>query len=196
MRKTTLLIAGLMTGTFLTACASNPDNMASSQDQVFATEARQGDQFEINTSQTAESRSNNDQIKAFAKKMISDHTYIDDQLKKAVDGTDVSLPDDFDGPHQAMVDHISGASRADFDRDYIIGQDKAHQEAIAAYQSEASSGTNQHLKDFAAQTLPVLQDHLAMLMKIEESPQFVGIMPASVAAAPGTTTTITTTTTP
>jgi putative membrane protein len=189
MHKHTLLIAGLFASVSILPLAAhaadNTNDTISTQDEFFANAARQGDQTEIVTSQAAEDRSKNPDIRNFAKKMISDHTYIDDQLKKAIEGTDISLPADFDPPHQMMVDHVKGASDADFDRDYIMGQDKAHQEAISAFQTEANTGINPRLKALAAQTLPVLQDHLAMLMKIEQSPQFAAMAPS--AGTPTTT---------
>jgi putative membrane protein len=197
MRTHNLLIAGLLTGVAFAAPSFvlAADNSVSIQDQTFATDARQGNQAEIIMSQNVEDRTRNTDIKAFAKKMISDHTYLDEQLKKAAEGTDASLPDNFDGPHQAMVDRVSNASDADVDRDYLMVQDKAHKEAIAAYRAEAAAGTNDRLKSLAAQSVPVLQDHLAMLMKLEQSPKFASMMPATAAGSPETTTTITTTTT-
>jgi putative membrane protein len=54
-----------------------------------------------------------------------------------------------------------------FDRDYIRGQISAHQETVQLFEYEIGSGQDSQLKNFAAQTLPALMQHLEMAQNID-----------------------------
>jgi putative membrane protein len=43
---------------------------------------------------------------------------------------------------------------------------KDHQDAVQLFTSESSTGTNPDVKAFAAQTLPTLQQHLALAQSL------------------------------
>jgi len=76
------------------------------------------------------------------------------------------------GPVSAIIDNQAMRERLDklrgeaFDRDYIRGQISAHQETVQLFEYEIGSGQDAQLKNFAAQTLPVLMRHLEMAQNI------------------------------
>ena len=81
----------------------------------FVKEAAISDMFEIQSSELADQKSNG-ATKAFASKMIADHTKISAELKKMVAAGDVnaSIPSALDSSHQSMIDKLKGAERQRF----------------------------------------------------------------------------------
>jgi putative membrane protein len=106
----------------------------------------------------------------FALHMIRDHRKIDTELKHLVQSGDVQaeLPKKLDSQHQEMLAQLRKESGANFDKDYDQMQLKGHQEAVSLFQSYAQNGDNPKLKRWAADTLPKLQDHLAMAEKLSQ----------------------------
>ncbi len=129
-------------------------------DAAFIQTAAQGGMNEIQTSQLAETTSHSAAIKAFGEKMISDHTANDDQLKQLVTAKGGTVPTTLNDDQQAMLTKLQGEHGRKFDHDYLQGQIMGHEAVLAAFQTEASSGTDPDLKNFATQTIPTIQMHL------------------------------------
>ena len=106
--------------------------------------------------------------KEFAQRMIHDHTKTTAQLKHLVNSGQVKaqLPAEIDAPHQQMLDQLRNETGANFVKDYDRMQLEGHREAVALFAKYAKDGDNSALKHWAAQTLPHLQEHLAMAEKL------------------------------
>jgi putative membrane protein len=131
----------------------------SKSDQTFVHQAAIAGMAEVAEAQLAVSKAQRDDVKQFAQRMIDDHTKANDQLKQLAAAKQVSLPTALDAKHkseQARLEKLSGAA---FDRAYIEAQVKAHQQAVSLFKTEAEKGGDPELKQFAAQTLPILQQH-------------------------------------
>jgi len=133
---------------------------AVSDPQDFATKASTAGMFEIQSSQLALSKSQNSDIKAFAKMMVDDHTKAADQLKAAAAAQGkVNVPDALDKPKADKLAQLSNASGADFDKLYVQLQTDAHVEAVALFTGYGANGPAGQLKDFATSTAPTLKMH-------------------------------------
>jgi putative membrane protein len=62
-----------------------------------------------------------------------------------------------------------GKSGGDFDKTYVTQQVDAHTTALGVVQGYAMAGDVPALKDYAAATAKVVQDHLDMANKIQAS---------------------------
>ena len=135
----------------------------------FVKEAAIGDMFEIQSSKLAEEKSNG-KTKAFAEKMVSDHTKVSAELKKLVaDGTvKAELPTALDSSHQSMIDKLKGLKGNDFDKQYHSDQDSAHKDAVSLYDRYSKGGENAKLKSWTATTLPTLQEHYKMAQDLDK----------------------------
>lgn len=130
--------------------------------ETFVKKATISNLFEIQSSQLALQKSQNEQVKQFAQQMIDDHTKAGDRLKSTLSTTAIdsgTVPTTLDAKHQKIEDKLNSASPEKFDKDYIKAQSKAHGEAIALFKSYADNGDNAALKTFAQQTLPTLKKH-------------------------------------
>ena len=64
------------------------------------------------------------------------------------------------------VDELSRLQGADFDKKFMECMLKDHQEAVSLFENASRSLQDTDLKNFAAQTLPKLKDHLQMAQSI------------------------------
>jgi predicted outer membrane protein len=71
-----------------------------------------------------------------------------------------------DARHAAMLAQLQGLQGASFDAAYGQMQYASHQEALAMHTAYAQSGTDPNLRAFAAQTAPVVEQHLAMSQRL------------------------------
>lgn len=165
MKRTSQLITAIfLTAVFASCSKDNNDNTLTlnSTDQTFMTNAAYANNDEINFAQLALTQSSNDSVKAFAQKIITDHTNAGASLDSIATKYNVTLPTSIDSIHSVLKTQLQGYSGNQFDTAYIHGQIKDHTTAITLFQNEASNGTNLNVKNFASTNLPALQMHLQM----------------------------------
>ena len=147
----------------------------------FVNRAAISNMFEIQSSQLAQQKAQNDRVRQFAQSMVQDHTAAGDKLKSSAQGIQgATIPSSLDQPHQQMVQTLQSASGPGFDRDYVQMQVTAHRDAVSLFDQYAQNGDNQQLKQFAQQTLPTLREHLQSVEQIQTS-----LPPARVGATQG-----------
>lgn len=127
--------------------------------QEFVKEAASGGLFEVQSSQLALKKSNDQAVKDFAQQMINDHEKANDQLKNIAKGENITVSDQLLPKHQQLLDRLNNAS-SDFDKQYDQIQKQAHEETVTLFQNASRSLSDPQLKSFASQTLPTLQQHL------------------------------------
>jgi putative membrane protein len=124
--------------------------------------------FEIESSRMAEEKATSEDVKAFAKQMIADHTKAGKDLKAAakLEGEPAAAP----APkHAAMLKLLEGASGPEFQTLYIEMQNTAHMEAVTLFATYAKGGDDAAVKAFAAKTLPTLEMHKKHVMALAKA---------------------------
>jgi predicted outer membrane protein len=144
----------------------------------FVSKATNSNLFEIQSSQLALQKSQNNRIREFAQKMVQDHTGAGDRLKAAAQGE--TVPTNLDQQHAGMLQQLQGATGPDFDRRYVQLQLTGHQETVTLFDQFAQNGDHPQLKQFAQQTLPSLREHLQMVQELRSA-----LPPDQTAQAPG-----------
>jgi len=139
---------------------TTPDSVFSDED--FAKDAAQGGLAEVKFGQLAQEKGASDAVRSFGKRMVEDHLKANEQLKDVALREKVKLPTELSKKNQKNYDRLAQLSGDAFDRAYARDMVRDHQDDIAAFKQEASSGQNQAIKNFALQTLPTLEDHLKM----------------------------------
>jgi putative membrane protein len=129
---------------------------------TFAKQAAIGDMFEVESSKLAAQKAANANVKQFAQEMIEAHTKTTVQLKSIAEkeGFATELPKEMDKKHTKMLSDLQGLSGARFDRKYLELQVAAHREAATLFDSYAAKGKNGALKQFAADTVTTIKQHL------------------------------------
>jgi putative membrane protein len=139
---------------------TSPSTKKAASDEQFAKKAAQGGLAEVKMGELAQQKGTNEAVKKFGQRMAEDHTKAGEELKQAAMKENITLPTDLDTKDQATYDALSKLSGPAFDRAYARDMVKDHEQDIAEFKREANSGKNESIKNFAAQTLPTLEDHL------------------------------------
>lgn len=137
--------------------------------KAFADKVTVATKFEIDTSELALKYSKSDEVKAFAKQMIDDHTKAKEEFKAALKEANIEPPMDMlDATHTAKYAKLRVfTTESSFDPAYVAEQVKAHEQAVSTFKDYAANGQTPALKSFAEKTLPTLEHHLAMIKDID-----------------------------
>ncbi len=109
------MMCGLAMGCAMVMGASiaSAQGQGSDQDKQFLMTASQSDYNEIHLSQLAAQKSQNAQVKAFAQKMITDHTKLDQEMLPFAQKMGVTPVSSLDAQHQQIYDQLNQLSGAD-----------------------------------------------------------------------------------
>lgn len=138
-------------------------------DKKFLKDAAIGGMTEVELGKLATQKASSDAVKQFGQKMVDDHSKANDELKQVATQEGVTVPDSLDAKQQARVDKLSKLSGADFDKAYVKDQLKDHRKDVSEFKREADNGSNANIKNFAAKTLPVLEEHLSIVKNLNKN---------------------------
>lgn len=153
----------------ITTAALGPGLRAQGSDQSFVMKAASGGMAEVMLGQLAQKNGSAPAVKEFGKKMETDHSKANDELKTIASKNSITLPSAPGPAEQATYNRLSKLSGAAFDKAYADDMVKDHQEDIAEFKKEASSGQNPDIKAFASKTLPTLEEHLKMAREMQKT---------------------------
>jgi putative membrane protein len=135
-------------------------------DKEFAAKAGEANLAEIQMGQLALQKASSADVKAFAQRMVTDHTAAGDKFKPIVTAKGLAVAAELSGDAKAAYDHLSSLSGAEFDKAYIGHMVEDHQKAESLFSTEATSGGDADLKEFAAETLPTIQKHSKLAQQL------------------------------
>ena len=133
-------------------------------------EAARSDRFEIEEGRMAVRMAKSAEVRAFAARMIRDHTNSSAQLKAAAARAHIAMPPPppLSPEQQAMLNKTQGMARmGGFDADYVNDQVMAHQQALTLLSGYAAHGSSDALRTAAAKIVPVVRAHLGMAQSMQ-----------------------------
>ena len=136
MKKSLVVLSCALLG-FATTLMPAKAKAETDDDKKFLAMAAQSDQNEIALSQVAEQKATDPAVKAFAEKMIKEHTQMTDSMKPFAQGWGLTPPSGPDADHQKEIDKLNGLSGKDFDKEYIADMVTDHTKALSAFTTEA-----------------------------------------------------------
>lgn len=143
-------------------------------DKKFAKEAAIGGLTEVELGKLAVQKASSDAVKQFGQKMIDDHTKANDQLKQIASKEGLDLPQALDSKHQARVDKLGKLSGPAFDKAFVKDAVKDHEKDVNEFKNEAQNGSDPNIKQFATNTLPTLEQHLAAAKDLNKTEKHGG----------------------
>jgi putative membrane protein len=147
-------------------------------DRNFIRDAAIGGIAEVELGKLAGSMSQSDPVQEFGRRMVEDHSKINEQLASIAKEAGATPPTAVDDEHKAIHKQLEGLSGPAFDRAYIDSQLNEHQTAVQLFEWELNAGDSARLKSFAAATLPTLFRHLEMARDIQmRTPLVVAVPP-------------------
>lgn len=142
----------------------------------YATHAADSDRFEIESARTALLRSQRSDVKSFAQTMIDQHTASTQSLMAALKNDQRTIktpPMRLSAENASLLKALKKAPKANFDTTYLTQQLESHKKAWALQKGYATSGEDVPLRQVAANTVPVVEQHITMVK---------GLIPAGVSA--------------
>lgn len=136
----------------------------------FVTKAAHSDLYEVAAGKIAGEKGQSEAVKKYGAHMVEAHTKTTEELKSIVQAEklNVKVPTEVSKKHKKMLDALTAAKPEDFDQLYIKQQIKAHSKASELFDSYAERGENAALKQFAANTLPAIKQHLEEAEKLKK----------------------------
>src|SRR5207248_8098518 len=125
----------------------------------FATKAAESGILEVKLAQLAQQKSQTQEIKDLAKQLEQDHSQANTQLTDVAKRKNIDLPTDLKGECQEHFQAFQKLEGKDFENAYLLFNVKAHLKGIMMFQKESQTGTDAEIKQWASQTLPILQRH-------------------------------------
>jgi putative membrane protein len=120
----------------------------SAKDKTFMKKAAKGGMMEVAMGNLAEQNGQSDDVKSFGKRMVTDHSKANDEIKSIASKKGVTLP--------TKEPKLKWNS----DKAYIDMMVKDHEKDLAEFQEEAKAGSDPDVKKFAEDTAKVVQEHL------------------------------------
>lgn len=163
-------VAAFCVFTTTTAAAADENRgQLDSKDYKFATEAVRANTEEITLGQLAAQKASSTAVQQFAQRMVQDHTKANQQLTQIVSQKGATLPATTTTGEERESDRLAKLSGADFDKAYMSRMVKDHKKDVKEFQKAANDAQDPDIKNFAATTLPTLQEHLQMAENTEAS---------------------------
>jgi len=134
-------------------------------DARFIEKAAAGGRAEVELGKLAQQKAIRAEVKEFATRMVEDHSKANAELEKIAAANNVTLPGDLDRKTRKEIDRLSKRVGGDFDREYMKHMVRDHKEDVEDFRKEAKSRREGEVKSFAQETLPTLEEHLAMAEK-------------------------------
>jgi putative membrane protein len=159
---------------------------ASSTDQhaaKFLREAKADNEMEIAMGKLGMERAQNSELKKFAEHLQRDHTKAKTKLTSLAQQHGVSA--DQDKKEHKELTRLEKLNGAEFDREFTLAALKAHQKDITKYKQAVQKVQAAEVRQFAQQTLPILQQHLSQAAQVAQT---IGIDQSTISAytRPGT----------
>ena len=135
----------------------------------FMAMAASSDMFEIESSRIALQQTRSPAVRQFAQMMIDHHTRTSaDLMSTARQAGMTPPPPQLLPPQLAALDRVRMATPADFDATYKREQIAGHQMALDLHRNYAASGDVALLREAAARTAPIVEQHLAQAQTLPD----------------------------
>lgn len=132
----------------------------------FLVSAGMGSLYEVQAGNLALQKASHAEVKAFAQRMVTDHSAAAADLSALATAKGVALPTELAGEHKSALDHLSMLSGAEFDKAYMQHMVPDHQRDIAEFERAAGGSVDADLKAWAGKMLPTLRDHLRVAVEV------------------------------
>lgn len=171
MKKSLTLIYGISLTVFISGSAladGTRTGQLPAPDNKFVQDAVMGGKQEVQLGQMASQKATSPMVREFGKRMEQDHSKANAELKRILTQQGINEP-------TAMTTSTRSTGRLEslngpgFDRAYMNDMVKDHKNDIAEFKKEAADGRDPEIRNFAAQTLPVLEEHLHMAEQTESN---------------------------
>lgn len=137
-------------------------------DAAFVLRAADHDARKVEAARLAGTRALDAQVKAFAGRMVIDHTRTSAELMTFARARSIPVRSD-PGVAKLVANTFAALDGARFDVAYASQAVKDHEATVALFEEESRTGQDAELKAWASRTLPTLRDHLRLARDLQAS---------------------------
>jgi len=141
--------------------------MVNAMDRQFVTKASQANLEEVALGVLGQQKAQSESVKAFAKRMETDHSKAEQELMTAAEEAKLTPPTDLPPEAKATMERLKKLSGMAFDREYMKVMVMGHEKAIRLFTMEVEKGSHPALTGYAKTSLPTLKEHLSMAKSIQ-----------------------------
>ncbi len=152
-----------------TASSGSPGAQPSMADQAFIRQMFESDAVEVQLGQMAQEKSQSDDVKQFAQKMVENRKRLDDQLTPLAKRLDVSQPKGPDKKSKQEIAKLQTLSGPQFDEEYIRTIEKAHEKDVKNFKQAAGTAQDPSVQRTAQADAPVIEQHLQAIQKLAQA---------------------------
>ena len=149
-----------------TGVTGGTSSSATPADKEFVSNAGMAGLAEVQMGNLALTYAQNADVKAFAQRMVTDHSASNAELAQLATVKGLALPTELAGKHQQGLEHLKGLSAAEFDKAYMQHMVGDHNEAVTLFQNGSTNSSDSDIKAFATKNLPILQEHLRLAQEV------------------------------
>ena len=131
----------------------------SAKDKTFIHKAAKGGMMEVAMGNLAAQNGQSDDVKSFGKRMVTDHSKANEELKSIAAKKGVKLPSK------------EPSGKWSSDKAYMDMMVKDHEKDLAEFQDEANNGSDPDVKKFAEDTAKIVQEHLDLAKETQSKLQ-------------------------
>lgn len=148
--------------------ATAQDKSSDTTARYFIIQASIGNLQEISMGRLAAEQAVSPEVKAFANRMVADHTKAEEQLMQLIKARGFRIPREATDPPVGDL-MLRDTPAKDFDRVYVHMMVPDHRQTVQMFEKYALTGKDPDVRSFVQQTLPVLKEHLASITAIDNS---------------------------
>ncbi|GGQ29731.1 DUF4142 domain-containing protein [Streptosporangium pseudovulgare] len=169
IRRIVVLLAAMlvMLGGAVQAAVAQPN--VNEQDRKFLVQAHRGNLAEILSSRLALKKSDSQDIKNIAQKLITDHTTLDGKLRAVAERASVQLPGRPNEKQREQIDKLSKLSGSSFDNAWLAAQAASHRMTLKRIDQELADGSSLAVKKLAEGAKPIIREHLRLVREARAS---------------------------
>lgn len=145
-----------------TAVTGGTSSALEPADKEFVAQAGIAGMAEVQLGNLALQKAQTADVRAFAQRMVTDHTKANTELQEFAMAKGVALLAELDAEHKNALEHLTSINDAEFDKAYMQHMVADHQKAVSLFQNASTNSQDADLKGWATRTLPTLQEHLQL----------------------------------
>lgn len=132
-------------------------------DASFVKQATESGRKEVASARAAQSRLRSNELKSMAETLVRDHTSANQKLASIAQAKGWPVP-----APRADSPPPAAEAGSDFDQKWTAEMIAGHERSVALFRAQAQGGEDKDLRQFARDTLPTIEHHLAELRKLQK----------------------------
>lgn len=123
----------------------------------------------VKTAELGAQKATRPEVKAFAQRLVTDHSTANEELTKLAAVKGVELSASMEPKHAESFQKLEKTETADFDKEFLKVAVSGHKKCINNFEDAAKDAKDNDVKMWAEKTLPTLKAHLAQAQDLSSN---------------------------